>query len=160
MKKLLILMLVLAMASLASATVTVSVSSNEVAVGGTITISVSSDTTLDYVKYLDMVKGTATWGACTILPAAGTEAQVVDYTTTTNFDYELTAAQYSGNVTPGVHFTLVATATGIVDDTFTIELLSGNSPYGVEDSETVTIVPEPATMLILGLGSLLLRRRK
>ncbi len=162
MKKFVVLMLVLAMASLASATVTVSVSSNTVAVGGTVTISVSSDTADYYMKYLDMVKGTATLGTVTIYPEAGTDAAVVDYSTETLYDLELNAVELDPAdgqpVEAGLHFSVVATATGAVDDTFTIELLNGGT-YELEDSETVTIVPEPATIALLCLGGLLIRKK-
>jgi len=164
MKKMLILMLVLAMASLASATVTVAVSSDTVAVGGTITVSVSSNDAVAYLKFLDMVKGTATLGPVTIYTAAGADARVTSYSTGSLYDLELQAVEIDNGATgqpvvAGLHFSVIATATGAVDDTFTVQLLNGDT-YDVENYETVTIVPEPATMLILGLGSLLLRRKK
>ncbi|MBU1260859.1 MAG: PEP-CTERM sorting domain-containing protein, partial [Planctomycetes bacterium] len=142
------------------ATVIVSVSSNEVAVGGNITVSVSSDDTVQYRKYLDMVMGTATLGAVTILPAAGDAATTADYSVAGSYyDLELVAADFSTDPVAGVHFTVVATATGVIGETFTLELLNGDT-YALEDSEIVTIIPEPVTMALLGLGGLFFRRKK
>lgn len=159
MKKMLVLALVLGIASLASATVTVSVSSNTVAVGGTVTVSVSSDNTDGYVKYLDMVKGTATLGTVSKLPAAGAQADVIDYSTGTLYDIGLTAADFTNTPTAGIHFTVLATATGNVGDTFTLDLLNDQT-FDVASTQTVTIIPEPVTMALLGIGGLFLRRRK
>ena len=163
MKKLLILMVVLAVASLANALVTVAVSDTEVEKGGTVTISVSSDNAAAYMKYLDMAKGKATLGPVTIYTEAGYDAAVVSYSTPTLYDLELTAVELdtlTGQpVTAGLHFSVVATAIGDVGDTFEIELLNG-STYAWEDGETVTIIPEPATIALLCLGGLLLRKKK
>jgi hypothetical protein len=158
MKKFVVLMLVLAMASLANALVTLSVSSNEVEVGGTITISVSSDDTAAYRKYLDMIQGTATLGSVTIHSAAGADASVADFSYEGLYDLELTAVDFAATPVAGLHFSVVATATGSVGETFTIELLNGDT-YDLEMSETVTIIPEPATIALLCLGGLLIRKK-
>ena len=163
MNKVLVLTLVLAMPSLASAIVTVDVSSNTVPVGGTVTISVSSDDATPYSAYLDMVKGTATLGNVLIHPAAGYDATVEDYSTDSLYDFELGAFEIEPStgqpVTAGLHFSVIAWATGSIGQTFTVELLC-HCTYAVEDSETVTIIPEPTTLLLLGLGGLVLRKQK
>ena len=166
MKNVFVLVLVLGVASLTSATVTLDVSSNTVIVGGTVTISVSSDDGSAYGRFLDMVKGTATLGDVTIYPAAGEDALVTDHsehTTGSLYDFELIAMELDPAapiqpVVAGLHFSVVATATGAVVETFTVELLNFVT-YEVEDSETVTIIPEPATLLLFSLGAVMLRRK-
>jgi hypothetical protein len=161
MKKMLTLVLVLAMASLASAAVTMSVSSDTVVQGGNVTISVYSDDDAAYRKYLDMVTGTATLGSVTIHPSAGADASVADFSVLPGYyDLELTAVDFAATPVAGLHFSVIATAIGSVGETFTIELLNGDT-YDLEMSEMVTIVvPEPMTMALLSLGGLFLRRKK
>lgn len=157
MKKLLALVLVCAIASLASATVILNVSSNSVLPGQSITVTVSSTDTAGYVKYLDMVKGLATFGPITKMAAAGAQSDVLDYSTDTLYDIGLTAADFTNTPTAGVHFSVVATA-GMTPGVFTIQLLNDGT-YDVAGEQQVTIIPEPATMLILSLGGLLLRKK-
>ncbi len=77
-------------------------------------------------------------------------------------DFFITATSYDGGgLSSALEFTgAVGTATitleGIGSRTVTNEFWHA----GTVDSATITVVPEPATMVLLGLGGLLLRRRK
>jgi hypothetical protein len=151
MKRLLVLAIILAMASMAGATVTMSVSSNTVAVGGAITVSIYSSDTSEYSKYLDLTNA-ATFGNVVIYPAAG-EYAGVDYSPNALTLYAI------GSPTAGLHFDIETIATGNINDTFTIDLVNGDT-FEIEDSQTVTIIPEPLTITLLCFGGLMLRRRK
>lgn len=168
MKKLLILVLVLGVAQLASATIFLSVdgttqagSGVTVGVGDSITVYVVDTAGVDHKNYWDMAMSQpATMATPIASAAAGELSAVTDYSTGTLYDFELLAAKGLGTPDIGSQFSAIFTATGIAGETFTMDLLEGASPYGNEDSLTITIVPEPATMAILGLGALLLRRKK
>ena len=164
----LMMVLLLAVAPLSSATITgLSVDGTTtpdvdgvatVGLGGVITISCIGDTASGF-EYLDMAKGYATMATPVATAAAGDLAGVFDWSTGVNYDFELTTADSGGSYPGGVVFNANITATGIVGDTFTVDVLDGVN-YAVLDTVTVTIVPEPATIALLGLGGLLLRKRK
>ena len=181
MKKLLVLLMVLAFVSVSSAAVFLSIdgttaadSAIDILDGGTtVTLYVVCDSTpLDYRRYLDMATVAGGGHASMTVPVinhgtigtgdAGDDAKVTSYGNANLYDYELTAADLESpySSATGVHFSTVLTEAGAVDDTFTVDLLDGNSPYGVLDTITFTIVPEPMTVALLGLGGLFLRRRK
>jgi hypothetical protein len=155
MKKLSVLA-VLAMASIASANVILSVDSTALIPGGTITFTISSTDNLNYAKYLDI------FGSCiinlpvTISSKAGMCASV---DASNPADILLTAADFSSAPQPGVHFTITVTALPVIAETITAQLISADYPYPVEMESVVTIIPEPATMVILALGGLLFRRK-
>lgn len=150
MKKLLILIMVLGIGSLTNATVIISSSSNTVDIGGTVTISVISSDYSWYTKYLDL-EGPAEFGNILILPAAGPFASADRL--------ENTIALSTMSPLPGLHFLIETIATGNINDTFTVALINGLD-FTVEDSETITIIPEPATMALLCIGGMLIKRRK
>jgi hypothetical protein len=172
MKKLLVLLSVLVLASMANAAVYLSIDGVNASdgteeiqdLGGTVTVYVMDNAGgSSYTYYLDMLKvaggGHATMTYPSVYAAAGDLATISgDYSTTTLYDYELFAGDSGGNVLTGVHFSSVITESGAVDDTFNVDLID----YGVGtlDTITFTIVPEPMTVALLGLGGLFLRRRK
>ena len=168
MKKLLILVLVLGIAQLASATVFLSVDGTTAAVDG-VTVPVGGSITVYVVDtvagadtgwYWDMAKTEPATMALPVAEQGFIAPAVLDLSTGALYDYGLTAAMGSGFPTAGQQFSAVFTATGDAGQSFTMDLLQGASPYGSVDPLTVNIVPEPATMAILGLGALLLRRKK
>lgn len=170
MKKLLILILIFVVNSLANGTVSLSASNIFVMPGNTITISVSSDNTQGYVKYLDIEKsfidlytsekGYVTLGAVSIKQAAGAQASVIDYSTDSLYDLCLTAADWTFTPTPGVHFTVPLTFTGLPESGSITLYLLRDGDFAVEDSITFYTLPEPATMVLLCFGGFLLRKRK
>jgi outer membrane lipoprotein-sorting protein len=172
MKKLLVLLIILVLASVANAAMSLSIDGVNPSdgtediedLGGTVTVYVLDSTGgSSYTYYLDMLKvaggGKATMAYPSVYTEAGDLAEVSgDYSTTTLYDYELFAGDSGGNVLTGRHFSSVITESGSVGDTFNVELID----YGVAtlDTITFTIVPEPMTIALLGLGGLFLRRRK
>lgn len=170
MKKLLILTLVLGMASSANALlVTLDPTGAGPAPAGNSTIDVLSDTDNGNYEYFLSVPDT-TFGditGVTILAAAGKDASVTPFgdalgAGTNTFAIgalDLDPNPGAGDVLAGVHFTADITFTGAaVGQDLTIQLLDAG--LGLADSYTLQGVPEPATMLLIGLGGVLLRRRK
>jgi hypothetical protein len=170
MKKLLVLLIILVLASIANAAMYLSIDGVNASdgtediddLGGTVTVYVISDDSSPYTYYLDMLKvaggGHATMTQPSIHTNAGDIAQVNSYSTATLYDWELIAADSTGNIVSGVHFYSTITESGNVGDTFLVDLIE----YGVGslDTITLTIIPEPMTIALLGLGGLFLRRRK
>jgi len=167
MKKLLILMLVLGMASLANATMTWSVSEITIAnVGLSVTVDLISS---------DLAQGQAWVGNDPLTPQiaditaiaihdppAGSEATVADYRSTYPGWWVVETLDTSEPSTVGAGAQYTVTITGLALGT----TLMSSDEYGAFDGPqvgnlAVTVIPEPMTIALLGLGGLfLLRRRK
>ena len=162
MKKLLVLMLVLCMASLANAGLSLTGLPDTINVGESMIIGITSDDGAQYEGFLLMENnGLASYGATTIEGIAVPAAQVVYYGTTVDptvdaYGIENSDTSITDLLTPGLGFTfeIVAGAEGTVG----FQLM--NSQFAQIGSGTLTIVPEPISLAILGLGGLFLRRRK
>ena len=172
MKKFLIVIaaLLLAMASTSNATVVFTVGTGSTTEAGT-TLDIVEDDTItvnvyddaggaDYTKYVDMLKSQGfTMTTPVKQAAAGSLAVVNIYSTGSLYDFGVTAGEAPGSPPSGIHFIFTVTASGIEDDTVQLQLLRSGD-YVKEKYIDLTIVPEPATIAILGLGALLLRRKK
>jgi hypothetical protein len=167
MKKLLVLVMILGLCTVTNAAI-VSLSLDGVTAAGDdadimkgtpITLSVISDTA-DYAWLMEVsvLKANATLGTPALTAKAGGMAGFNDYSDASVWDYELSIAGAPGSVQAGEQVTMSLTGTGLVGSTFVVNL----GPYGAApvDSIEFSIVPEPVTIGLLGLGALFLRRRK
>ena len=165
MRKLLVLFLVLGLASTANALlITVDGMEGEsFEVGITSTITVVSDDASSWLGYTIVEEGGA--GSLEnpiILDAAGNSATATAYTEAGwGAGYELTAAMSPEGIpaiAAGSQFSF--DYVGAVGDTATISLFVDPEFTTPVASVNVTVVPEPMTVLLLGLGALFLRRRR
>jgi len=166
MKKLLVLALVLGMASLANATLVMSFDA------GTSLVTVSTDAALGqgYNQLFAVVTDVGTLSDALVLnPPFNGSTYVGNIDTLIASDwggFPAGKAGYAGNI-------LVDTSTAIAAGTAlftmkyagpqtTAELVLGdeNFNYTGVASTVVVGVPEPATLAVLGLGALMLRRKK
>jgi len=164
MRKLLILFLVLGMASTANALLIKvdDLEGESFEVDTQATITVVSEDTSSWLGYIIIEEGGAgSLENVSILDAAGNKASAEPYTEASwGTGFELTAAS-TGDPPPvaaGTQFSL--DYVGAVGDTATISLFVDPEYTTPVASVNVTVVPEPMTIILLGLGGLFLRKRR
>ena len=165
MRKILVLFLVLGLASAANAML-IKVDeqegdSFEVDIKSTITV-VSEDPS-SWLGYIIIEEGGAgSLENAVILDAAGDSGTAATYTEAGwGTGYELTASMSPTGVPPiaaGSQFSF--DYVGAVGDTATISLFVDPEYTTPVASVNLTVVPEPMTVALLGLGALFLRRRR
>ena len=165
MRKLLVLILVLGLASAANAML-ITVDEQEgdsFEVDITSTITVVSEDPSSWLGYLIVEDGGA--GSLEnpiILDAAGNSATATAYTEAGwGTGYELTASMSPEGIPPlaaGSQFSF--DYVGSVGNIATISLFNDPEYTTPVASVNVTVVPEPMTVVLLGLGALFLRRRR
>ncbi len=171
MKKLLMITLILTLAGVANATLLTwtdsggsGITTLEIAsVGGTATAYLSADDALTFsTKWLGIDEtGTpnVTVQSVTALAAAGNGAIVQTSTQTTYDDYGWTVeSTHTGeppsSVLAGVQYAVVFYGEALGSET------AESDNFGTSDQLAITVVPEPMTLSLLGLGGLLLRRKR
>jgi hypothetical protein len=168
MKRVLALMLILGIASTANAMYLeidgISTDSATLLKGSTASITIISEDNSSWLGYLIVEEGgTGALVNPSILDAAGNLSSANPYSETGwGIGYELTAAE-SFNAIPaldaGPQFSFDYSG-GLSGETATISLFMDPEYTIPADSMSVSIVPEPMTIALLGFGVLLLRRRK
>lgn len=167
MKKLLVLMLVLGLASAANAAVSLSIDgvnptdgTEDILEGSTITLSILSDDDQPWMMEASVLKVVNVLGTPAFTAAAGSMAGYNDWSDGSLYIYEISTGGTDPDYpTPGVQWTMALTTSGALGSHFTVDL--GEYMEPVTSSIDFTVIPEPMTIALLGLGSLfLLRRRK
>lgn len=167
MNKFLSLILVLGMAAGANATIQLSINGSPapatytMPISSVIVIDVSSDDALPYGAWLaleDLTLGQWDSGV-TIMPAAGLDAVAIDWSADYPGWWEFNAASFNPDlpVVAGTHFMIDYKALGEGD---VVVSLYGYDTVTLMDKVTITQIPEPITLALLGVGGLFLRRRK
>jgi hypothetical protein len=164
MRKLLILFLVLGLVSTANALIIKvdDLEGESFEVDTQATITVVSEDTSNWLGYIIIEEGGAgSLENAAVLDAAGNKASAGPYTEVGwGTGFVLTAATTGDPplVAAGTQFSL--DYVGAVGDTATISLFVDPEYTTPIASVNVTVVPEPMTIILLGLGGLFLRRRR
>ncbi|MHC4110789.1 MAG: PEP-CTERM sorting domain-containing protein [Planctomycetota bacterium] len=161
MKKFLILMLVLGMTSTAGATLTLVPESLTIDnVGLTGTIQVVSDVDGDYSLWIELVDLTVADydGDPTFTPGGDPIgiSQMNKYDAHWYGEVVVASTDPGNPIVAGAHINI--NLIGVSEGTTTVNIYDVST---LLDSSTITVLPEPMTIALLGLGGLfLLRRRK
>ena len=163
MKKMLVLMLVLGMASIANATILTwtADSITITSIGGTSVVQLVADNA-DIYAYAKWVganpAGIATITNIVARAAAGPDADVKNPSQTADPGWwTVQSLDFTppSSVAAGAQYDV--TVKGLALGTFAV----GSDALGTNDMLNITVIPEPMTVALLGLGGLfLLRRRK
>ena len=163
MKKVLVLALVLGLASAASADLTlVDVPTDPISIGDTIAITLNNSEDGSYSGWLEITnQAVADYDGDPVFTAAGDPAGNSGLTTYVAYPgwYQFDVASFdTGNpIVAGDH--LVINIAGVSEGTSVLNLYASDG-VTLLDSASITVIPEPMTIALLGLGGLFLRRRK
>lgn len=163
MKKLLILMLVLGLTSAANAVVDLSLGvSGELVEGGSVEIYVIAGTTDPWEGFIgydtnpfDNVQATGNAGDSPVITLS--PGNFVGYYFISALDFD---PENLPDIATGIQFTGDLTSTGSDYGTTYSFTLYADDWQTILDTQSVTVIPEPMTIVLLGLGGLFLRRRK
>ncbi len=163
MRRVLAVALVLGLASGASAALTlVSGPTDAIGIGETVTILVNNSNGGNYSGWLEIIDpSVADFDGDPLFTAAGNPNGNSTMTLQSQFgawyEFGVTSFNPSSPVVAGDH--IEVTVTGVSEGTTSLNIYAANG-VDVLDTVAITVVPEPMTIALLGLGSLLLCRRQ
>lgn len=157
-----VLVPVLLLSSVASATMSWDLVNQTVNISVPVVITVSSDVGEEttWGIYLDPTSeypSNAQMQNATILAAAGNQASVSGADPGPGHDY---TSQQAGPSVPGPGDYSTVEFVGLAVGTYTIDLTDGGSGGTQLATADIEVVPEPSTVALLGLGSLVLLRKR
>ena len=161
MKKLLILVLVLGLASAANATMSFEDDAITVTTSTTPTFNIVSDNTAAVTSYVGNAPGLADLTGMVANSNAGPDSIVLESPYSYNGYWGIESKDNDADtwdIVAGTQFVGTLTVGG-TQGSYSLKLYD-NTFTNVIDTLAITIVPEPMTIALLGLGGLFLRRRK
>jgi len=163
MKKLLVLALVLGLASGASAALTlVGAPAEPIDIGQSISILVDNSEDGAYSGWLEIVdQAVADYDGDPVFTAAGNPGGASEMKPADGYPgwYDFTVASFPPNptITAGEH--IEVNVIGVSEGTTALNLYATDG-VTLLDTAQITVIPEPMTIALLGLGALFLRRRR
>jgi hypothetical protein len=163
MKRLSVLMLVLGVASGAHAALgLIDAPTDPINIGQTVTLLVNNSEGGAYEAWLEIPNQVvADYDGDPVFTAAGDPAGNSQLTTVEGFPgwYQATLASFdpANPILAGDH--IEVKIVGISEGTTALNLYEADG-VTIADTASITVIPEPVTIALLGLGGLLLRRRR
>ena len=163
MKKLLVLTLVLGLASGASAALTlVGAPAEPIDIGESISILVNNSEDGAYSGWLEIAgQAVADYDGDPVFTAAGDPGDTSKMTPADGYPgwYEFTVASFPPNPTIAAGDHIEVNVMGVSEGTAALNLYATDG-VTLLDTAQITVIPEPMTIALLGLGALFLRRRR
>ena len=160
MRKIVTLILILSIASMASATVTLVQSSITIVENTTGILQVTSDDTNGWTGYVGSARPTDEITAVATAAAGGDSSVTAEAGYPGEYKIITKDASSPFTIVSGVQWNVTVGDGGLTDGNSYTFILYDNDYTSQLDTATVYIIPEPATIALLGLGGLLLRKRK
>lgn len=163
MKKLLVLTLVLGLASGASAALTlVGAPAEPIDIGESISILVNNSEDGAYSGWLEIAgQAVADYDGDPVFTAAGDPGGASEMKPADGYPgwYEFTVASFPPNPTIAAGDHIEVNVMGVSEGTAALNLYATDG-VTLLDTAQITVIPEPMTIALLGLGALFLRRRR